>query len=127
MRAYIDSDVLIWQLRGDAKAARFLKKIRDESAYELWTGALQRAEIVFFMQKDEERKTGLLLSQFQTAAVDQSIVDMAGRLFRKWHPSHHIDINDALLAATALETGGHIFTLNKKHYPMPEVIVKKAW
>jgi len=127
MRAYIDSDVLIWQLRGDAKASRFLKNIRDEGAYELWTGALQRAEIVFFMQKDEESKTGLLLSQFQTAAVDRSIVDTAGRLFRKWHPSHNIDINDALLAATALETGGHIFTLNKKHYPMPEVIVRKAW
>jgi hypothetical protein len=30
-------------------------------------------------------------------------------------------------AATALQTGGSVFTLNKKHYPMPELIVTKAW
>lgn len=127
MRAYIDSDILIWQLRGQSKATKFLKKIRDAQEYELWTGALQRAEIVFFMRTDEIEATELLLSQFNTAPVDQRIIDTAGILFRKWYPSHKIDINDAILAATALETGGHIFTLNKKHYPMPGVIVKRAW
>ena len=29
-------------------------------------------------------------------------------------------------AATAIQTGGTIFTLNKKHYPMPELLVSKA-
>lgn len=127
MRAYIDSDLLIWQLRGEARASKFLKKLRDAGEYELWTGALQRAEIVFFMRPEEVEATELLLSQFNTALVDQRIIDTAGVLFRKWYPSHGIDINDAILAATAFETGGHIFTLNKKHYPMPEVIVKRAW
>jgi len=67
------------------------------------------------------------MSQFKTAPVDQSIVDAAGALYRKWHPSHGIDVNDAILAATAMQTGGRIFCLNRKHYPMPEVLVKKAW
>jgi len=92
MRAYIDSDVLIWHLRGEAKALAFLRKLLDEDQFELWTGAVQRDEVVFFMHPNEEEKTELFLSQFKTAAVDQKIVDMAGKLYRKWNPSHGIDV-----------------------------------
>lgn len=127
MRAYIDSDVLIWHLRGEEKALIFFKKLYRSKEYELWIGAMQRAEVVFFMKPHEENATELFLAQFQTSPVDRKIVDSAGRFYRKWNASHGIDVNDALLASTAIETGGHIFTLNKKHYPMPEVIVKKAW
>jgi len=51
-------------------------------------------------------------------------VDAAGVIYRRWHPSHGIDVNDAFLAATAIQTGGEIFTLDAKHYPMPGVTVK---
>lgn len=54
-------------------------------------------------------------------------MDLAGAFYRKWHPSHSIDANDALLAATAATTGGKIYSLNLKHYPMPDVAVLKAW
>jgi predicted nucleic acid-binding protein len=127
MRAYVDSDVLIWHLRGEDKALRFFKTLRESGAFELWTGAIQRAEIVFFMRSGEEENTRLFLSQFKTSPVDQAIVDLAGELFRKWNPSHGTDTNDALLAATTLLHGGHIFSLNTRHYPMPELVVKKAW
>jgi hypothetical protein len=127
MRAYIDSDVLIWHLRGEKKALNLIRKLRDKEQYELWTGALQRAEIVFFMRPDEEEATALFLSQFKTAAVDQLIIDTAGALYRKWNPSHGIDVNDAILAATVMHKSGKIYCLNIKHYPMPDVIVKKAW
>jgi len=127
MKAYIDSDILIWHLRGEEKATKFLKNLSKSKEYELWIGAIQRAEIVFFMRPKEEAATELFLSQFRTAPIDQKVVDSAGKYFRKWHPSHGLDVNDALLASTATETGGHIFTLNTKHYPMPEVIVKKPW
>ena len=127
MRAYIDADVLMWHLRGKEQARDFLIRLRDQDAYELYTGALQRAEVVFFMRPDEEETTELFLSQFKTEPVDQKIIDAAGVLYRKWQPSHGIDVNDAILAATSIRTGGRIFTLNIKHYPMPEVNVQKAW
>jgi len=127
MRAYINADILIWHLRGERKALNFLRCLRDGDEYELWTGALQRAEVVFFMRPEEEEATELFLSQFKTAPVNQSIVDTAGALYCKWHPSHGIEVNDAILAATAIKTGGRIFCLNRKHYPMPEALVKKAW
>ena len=127
MRAYIDADVLIWHLRGERKALNFLRRLRDANEYELWIGAMQRAEVVFFMRPNEEEDTLLFLSQFKTAPVDQDVVDHAAALYRQWHPSHNLDINDALLASTAMQTGGQIFCLNKKHYPMPDLVVKKAW
>jgi hypothetical protein len=127
MRAYIDSDVLIWHLRGERKALKLIRKLRDVEKYELWIGAMQRAEVVFFMRPEEEAATELFLSQFKTAAVDQTIIDQAGRLYRKWHPSHGIDINDAILAATVLTTGGKIYCLNVKHYPFKDITVQKAW
>jgi predicted nucleic acid-binding protein len=127
MRAYVDSDVLIRHLRGERKALRFLQRLRDSEENELWTGAMQRAEIVFFMKPEEETATLLFLSQFKTASIDQRIVDAAATLYRRWQPSHGLDINDAILAATIMQTGGQIFCLNTKHYPMPDLLVKKAW
>ena len=44
MKAYIDSDVLIWHLRGERKALNLIKRLRDKEQYDLWIGAMQRAE-----------------------------------------------------------------------------------
>lgn len=127
MKTYIDSDVLIWHLRGERRAARLLQRLRSDRTRELWTGALQRAEIVFFMRPEEEHATLLLLGELKTAPVDQSIVDRAAGLYRRWHPGHGVDIHDCILAATAMQSGGEIFTLNRKHFPMPELTVTRAW
>jgi predicted nucleic acid-binding protein len=127
MKIYVDADILIWHLRGDKKALHFLKKLISDGTNELWIGAMQRAEIVFFMRPEEENSTIHLLSHFHTAVVNELIVDNAAHLYRRWHPSHGVDINDAILAATAIHTGGRIFCLNRKHYPMPDILVEKAW
>ena len=126
MRSYIDSDVLIWHLRGEHKAAKCLRQL-EASGAELWVGALQRAEIVFFMRPEEAEPTAHLLSRFKTAPITAEVVDDAGALYRQWNPSHGVDVNDAMLAATVMKTGGRIFTLNTKHYPMPDLVVGKAW
>ncbi len=127
MKAFIDADILIWHLRGERKADRFLRKLLDDPGVELWTGAMQRAEVLFFMRPAEEELTMLLLSQIKTSVVDQSVIDEAGRLYRKWNPSHGVDPNDSILAATVLLTGGILYTQNKKHFPMKDIAVQKAW
>jgi predicted nucleic acid-binding protein len=127
MRAYVDSDILIWHLRGERKAAAFLRALDADDDTELWVGALQRAEVVFFMRPEEKARTRVFLSRFKTEAVTQPIVDRAGEFYRRWNPAHGIDVNDAMLAATAAATGGKIYTLNVKHYPMPDVAAIKAW
>lgn len=127
MKAHIDSDVLIWHLRGERKALNLLRNLRNKEKFDLWIGAMQRAEVVFFMRPSEEMATLLFLAQFQTAPIDQEIIDRAGELYRKWNPRRGTDINDATLAATVLQTGGKIYTLNTKHYPMSGVAVQQAW
>ncbi|MCP4367989.1 MAG: type II toxin-antitoxin system VapC family toxin [Deltaproteobacteria bacterium] len=127
MKAYLDSDVLIWHLRGERKAFNLLKRLRNNEQYDLWIGAMQRAEVVFFMRPAEESTTLLFLAQFQTASVDQQIIDKAGEIYRKWNPRNGTDVNDAILAATVLQTGGIIYTLNSKHYPMPEITIQRGW
>jgi hypothetical protein len=67
------------------------------------------------------------LALFATAPVDERLVDRAALLYRRWNPTHGVDMNDAILAATAIETGGKIFSLNTKHYPMPDLLVERAW
>ena len=127
MRAYVDSDILIWHLRGQIKTAQVLRQLSAEPGNELWTGALQRAEIVFCMRPAEAAATRAFLSRFKTEPVTQTIVDQGAEFYRKWHPSHGTDVNDAILAATVAATGGKLYTLNVKHYPMPDIPVVKAW
>jgi predicted nucleic acid-binding protein len=127
MRAYVDSDILIWHLRGERRAAEVLRRLSAEAGVELWTGALQRAEVVFFMRPEEEASTLSFLSRFKAEAVTREVVDQAGLLYRRWHPSHGFDVSDAILAATVAATGGKIYTQNVKHYPMPDIAVTKGW
>ncbi len=127
MRAYIDSDVLIWHLRGRQEAAQFLRTLDSERGIDLWIGAIQRAEILFFMRPEEEKATRALLSRFRTEPVGQEGVDLAADIYRRYYPSCGMDVNDALLAATAQRTGGTIYTLNVKHFPVSGLTVVRAW
>ena len=127
MRAYIDSDILIWHLRGESRAAGLLRRLARDRGTDLRVGALQRAEVVFLMHPGERATTRTFLSRFKTEAVTQDVVDAGAEYYRQWHPSHGIDVNDAILAATAAATGGKIYTQNVRHYPMSDVPVVKGW
>jgi hypothetical protein len=127
VRVYVDSDVLIWHLRGEPRAAALLRRFDRNPETILWTGAMQRAEVAFFMRPEEERLTLSFLGRFRTQPLTQEIVDLAGVFYRRWHRSHGVDVNDMLLAGTVATTGGRIVTLNLKHYPMDDVTIEKGW
>ncbi len=127
MKVFVDSDILIWHLRGNQEAKKLLKKLILDADADLWNGAMQRAEIIFFMRENEVKQTMDLFSLFKTHPVDQAIVDEAGKYYRKWNPSHGIDPNDAILAATVSLYGGRIITQNISHYPMPDIIVHEGF
>ena len=127
MRTYVDADILIWHLRGEEKAASLLERLSEEPGNELWVGALQRIEVLFFARASEAAATQSMLSRFRTQAVTQEIVDRGADLYRRWHPSHGVGVNDAILAATVREMGGRLYTQNVKHYPMPAIAATRGW
>ena len=36
-------------------------------------------------------------------------------------------VNDAILAATVRATGGKLYCLNTRHFPMDDILVEQAW
>lgn len=48
---------------------------------------------------------------------------LAGELLRSYAKSHSLDIPDALIAASAIQHKAALWTRNRKHYPMPELIL----
>src|ERR1022692_80775 len=83
MRSYLDSDVLIGHLRGDRRARALLERLSSGGHADLWIGALQRIEIVFFMHPDETDDTEAFLQRFHTDSLTEEIVDYAGVLYRQ--------------------------------------------
>lgn len=127
LRTYFDADVVIWLLRGHEAAIAQFDRLIGEPDIEMWMSAVQRAEIVMYMKASEEKCTLELLSLFHTEPVTEEVVDLAATFNRQWRSSHGIDVNDAILAATAVLTGGRIITLNTKHFPMPGVSAERGW
>ncbi len=126
-RVYIDSDVLIWNLRGHAGARRLLSGLAADPDVEVWTSAMQRAEVLFFIRPGEEAITFELLERIQTEPVTETIVDLAAEMFREWQPRSGIDMNDAILAGTVGVTGGRIVTQNIRHFSIPGISASRGW
>ena len=127
MRAYFDSDILIWHLRGNSKASALLRRCKKEPFVELWVSAVQRIEISFFTKNEEEDLTSLFLSQFSTSPITKEIVDRASNLYKKFNAITGMGINDALTSATVMLSGGKLYTQNIKHFPKNIMHVEKGW
>lgn len=117
MSAVVDSSVLIDVLRGSQAVAQMLKVCR--SAGVLHSSYVVRAEILAGMRVPEEPRTRGLLALCEWHAVDEFVAEEAGRLGRRWLPSHRgIDVADLLIAATANVLGLQVLTRNVRHFPM---------
>src|SRR4051812_39736874 len=123
---HVDADILIWQLRGVSAATVRLADLRREH-HRLWTGVMQRAEILFHLRRGEETAAGRLLSQFGSHPLGITEIELASELYRLWHPSHGTDVHDAILAATVMTHGGRLITQNLRHFPMPGLSVERGW
>lgn len=121
MTVLIDSDVLIEVSRGKNSdvVSRWLELDENGApvlyspvtAAELWAGALPREH-------------GLLRALFASlicASIDEETGARAGEYLRKYHKSHGVELGDALIAASAVQSGAHLWTRNRKHFPMKEV------
>lgn len=113
----VDSDVLIAHLRGRAAARDWLHAARARGP--LAVSAVTVAEITGGVRTQEERAVNALLSVFTTHPVTESVARRAGLLRREFGRSHTgIGLGDYLIAATAVDLGLELVTLNVRHFPM---------
>ena len=112
----VDSNVLIDAIRNRQPALRFLDAAADAGA--LWSSVLVRSELWVGSRPGEDSRIEELIGRIAWQDVTPSIADHAGRLGAPYRLTHHIGVVDLVIAATAIELGGTVATLNVGDFPM---------
>jgi predicted nucleic acid-binding protein len=110
----VDTDVLIWHLRGYPQATRRLDELGTLtlsaiSWLEVLQGIRNKAELVAVKKMLQHRAATLL-------PVSEAITQRAIELMEAITLSHGLQMGDALIAATALDHGLPVLTANVKHF-----------
>jgi predicted nucleic acid-binding protein len=119
-RALLDTDVLIWHLRGRESTRRWIEALKAGGVP--CCSALSVTEIVLGMRPKEEAATRAFLDALDVIPVDRRVAWRAGELIRAYAGRGvTLDFVDAAIAATCLTYGLILATYNVRHYPMPEL------
>ena len=121
----VDTDVLIWHLRGYAQATRRLDQLDSlalsaVSYLELLQGMRSKTELAALKKMLERRGAN-------TLPLTEAITHRACLLMEALTMSHGLQMGDALIAATALEHRMPLLTGNVKHYSAIEHLVVEAF
>lgn len=118
MSRLFDSTILIAHLRGDDRATGALLDTGEEP---IFASVVSRVEIEGGMRSGERDGVARLFGGLELLPVTDTVARRAGAELRRFRSSHSgIDTADYLIAATALEAGLELVTLNVRHFPMFE-------
>ncbi|HLM99659.1 MAG TPA: type II toxin-antitoxin system VapC family toxin [Bryobacteraceae bacterium] len=109
-----DTDVLIWFFRGNRRAADLIAtqnspEMSIVSLMELFQGARDRAELRIIRRFLQEHG-------FHVIPLNEPISHVAATLMEEHALSGGLQVADALIAATARETGSPLATANVRHF-----------
>lgn len=110
----IDTDVLIWYMRGNPRAKEVVEKRTP-----FLMSAVTYMELVQGMKnKTEFRRFQKQIRTWRTVIVqiDQDISARAIFYVQEYFLSHSMQMADSLIAATAVAVGNTLLTANDKHY-----------
>jgi predicted nucleic acid-binding protein len=110
----VDTDVLIWHLRGYPNATRRLDELgaltlSAVSYLEVLQGMRNKAELLAVKKMLDKRSARLL-------PATEAITLRAIELMESLTLSHGLQMGDALIAATAIEHQLPVLTANVKHF-----------
>jgi predicted nucleic acid-binding protein len=116
----LDSDVVIWHLRGRASVVELVLDLARKGRIGL--SAITRAEVLLGMRESERRATLLFLDACETLSVTAATADLAGEIVRGFRAKGvTLALPDALIGATALQVPVPLYTCNSSDYPMPDL------
>lgn len=120
----VDTDVLIWYLRGNEKAAKSL-----ESLDGFCISVVTYMELVQGMRNAKELRTlkqTLREWEVKIVQIEDEISMKASMYLEEYYLSNSMQLADALIAATTNRLGAELLTANDKHYKcVKDIKIKK--
>ena len=115
MSVLLDTSIVIDILRGAQPALDYARRLAEPPT----CSEITHVEVLRGVRSDERRATERLLGTLRWAPVDESIARRAGELGQRYRRSHRgLATADLIIAASALELGLELATLNVRHFPM---------
>ena len=120
----IDTDVLIWYLRGNENAQKIIHanipfRISVINYMELTQGMKTKNELKVLQKHLRKWSTEII-------QINENISTRAMFFVEDYYLSHSMELGDAIIAATALEKQEVLLTANDKHYScIPNIQIQK--
>ena len=115
----LDSDVIIWFLRGKEEVVSLIKSLAKEKI--LGCSPLSIIEIKLGMKKGEEDATIFFFNTIHVWDINMEIADEAANYILSYKKKGiSLDFVDATIAATCKLHKLTLMTYNVDHYPMQE-------
>jgi len=119
-RFLLDSDVIIWHLRGRREVTEVLRDLQKSGLP--GCSALSVLEIQLGVKKGEEEKTDRFLKSLRIFDVNMEIASKAAELIRRCKAKGvTFDLPDSVIAATCILHDLILVSYNTRHYPIPEI------
>ena len=116
----LDTDVVIWLLRGRQDSIERVSFLKDESP--ICLSVLTIAEIYQNIFPSELIPTEEHLKEYILFDVDQKIAKAGGLYWQQYSKKlKNLSLTDCLIAATAQINSLVLVSLNSKHFPMPDI------
>lgn len=116
----LDTDVLIWILRGKKEIIEKVSSLKNKSSLSI--SVISIAEIFKNIFPSELTQTEDFLSQHIQLEVDAKIAKIAGLYWQQYAKKiKNISLTDCLIAGTANVNEAILLTLNTKHFPMKDI------
>ena len=115
MKVVVDTSLLVDKFRGGPAWKRFEKTAAGKS--EVYISTVVYFEIFSGESTRGSEKMGEIrefLRQFEKVDITEGIATRAGEMARDYKLD--IDLPDFIVAATAIEIGAEVVTLNRKHF-----------
>jgi len=117
----LDSDVAIEILRNRDEGVQARWNDLASSDALLLYSPVSAAEIWHGTREPERESVSAWFAVMICVPIDAATGLRAGEYLRQFHRSHGLQLGDALIAATASIHGLHLWTRNRKHYPMRDI------
>ncbi|MBU2545414.1 PIN domain-containing protein [Patescibacteria group bacterium] len=116
----IDSDVIIWALRGKKETIDLLRKIQQLGVPAC--SPISIVEVQLGVREGEEEETLEFLNSLNVYNIDKNVANQTGEFIKNYKKKGiTLSVPDALIATTCILNDLTLVAYNKKHYPLKEL------